>query len=83
MRGAQRGDSRCALGKPNTDDNVTLVLVAVDEKHRGKGIGSALIEEFVEQARSGGHPLIAGGAPEEVAGFLTICGFKPTLFVRS
>ena len=55
--GLEPGDGRPAAGfvlSRGAAGEEELLLVAVDPRHRGRGIGTALIERFVEAARRRG-----------------------------
>ena len=67
--------------EPN--NNVTVGMVAVDEKHRRQGFGKRLMNELVKQVKESGRHTIALGALEESEDFYIKCGFSPNLFLQS
>lgn len=57
LRKAIKTDSRVKQHMPESD--AVVVLFVVDAEHRGKGIGRALMDRFVNTAKNGGAQTIA------------------------
>lgn len=70
-------------GWVNPNNNVTVGMVAVDEKHRKRGIGQRLMKELVKRVKKSRHRIIALGTLQESEDFYIKCGFSPNLFLQS
>ena len=65
--------------KKNT---VLLGEMAIDKNHRGKGIGSKLLQQFEERVHSLGKTVIELGAQERAEEFYMKNNYEPILFVQ-
>lgn len=71
----------CVLARIE-DDHVLVGPVAVDEAHRRRGIGQAMLDEVERQAKVLRQSTLILGATEDAEPFYLACGFKPHLFVQ-
>lgn len=65
-----------AIALPSGPQEVTLRLVGVSARHRGKGIGRLLVEALVEAASLRGARRISMHTTPALVPFLEACGFQ-------
>ena len=78
------GDARirgCILASID-GDHVAVGPTAVAADSRRLGIGSAMMEEVVAQAKALGQNTLILGAVEEAERFYLSCGYEPNLFIQ-
>jgi|GEM_PF-3825806 len=72
----------CALGRIERD-HVRVGLVAVAERNRNQGVGTALLKELEAQARAAGHTTLILGASQAAEPFYLKCGLLRIYSCRS
>jgi GNAT superfamily N-acetyltransferase len=70
------------LAFPNDEDSILIGELAVVKAHRGRGIGSKLIKEIEDRARTFKKKSILLGALGKADNFYLKNGYKPMLFIQ-
>lgn len=71
------------FGHVESNNSITVGMVAADERYRHHGIASSLLKELEKRVLAKGHHFIVVGAAETAEGFYLKCGYIPHLFVQA
>ena len=70
------------FGIVESNNSITIGMVATDERYRHHGIASSLFTELEKRVMDRGHHFIVLGALEAAEGFYLKCGYTPHLFIQ-
>jgi ribosomal protein S18 acetylase RimI-like enzyme len=71
------------FGFVESNDSITVSMVATDENYRHNRIASSLLAELESRLLTRGHHLLVLGSVESAEGFYLKCGYNPYLFIQT